>query len=379
MNRIALKMLVGDRAKYLGLIFGIMFAALLMSQQVSIFVGLLERTASQINDVSEADIWVMNPQVQYIDEIRALPDRDLLRVRSVPGVKWAVPFFKGMAMVRAPGGLLQQVIVLGVDDVSLIGQPLRMIQGSWLDLKHPDTLIMDKAGFQFMWPNEAPRIGHVVEINDHRVVIGGICEASAPFMTAPIVFARFSLATKISPGERNRMSFIVVKAQDGVTPAELVHRIEQETGLQAHTRKDFAWRSIMHYLTRTGIPINFGITVLLGFIIGAAVAGQTFYIFVIENLRQFGALKAMGMTNGQIFRMVLLQASVVAFIGYGIGIGLCALFFKVAGQGAALRGFVLHPEVALGVLVAVLIIIVLASIVSIHKVLVVDPAIVFRG
>ena len=69
MNRVALKMLTGDRAKYLGLVFGIAFATLLMSQQVSIFIGLMTRTASQIVDVREADVWVMHPRVKYIDEI----------------------------------------------------------------------------------------------------------------------------------------------------------------------------------------------------------------------------------------------------------------------------------------------------------------------
>ena len=101
MGVIALRMLLGDRAKYLGLVFGISFATLLMSQQVSIFIGLMARTASQIIDVREADIWVMDPRVQYIDEIKPLPDKQLPRVRGVPGVEWAVPFFKGLGVVRA--------------------------------------------------------------------------------------------------------------------------------------------------------------------------------------------------------------------------------------------------------------------------------------
>jgi putative ABC transport system permease protein len=126
--------------------------------------------------------------------------------------------------------------------------------------------------------------------------------------------------------------------------------------------------------------VNFGITVALGFIVGAAVVGQTFYIFVLENLRQFGALKAMGVSNGTILRMVLLQALIVASIGYAIGIGLCAGFFEVSSRVSInLRGFELPWQVAVGTAIAVLIIIIIASIASIRKVMVVDPAIVFRG
>lgn len=61
-------------------------------------------------------------------------------------------------------------------------------------------------------------------------------------------------------------------------------------------------------MRNTGIPVNFGITIAIALIVGLAVAGQTFYMFTIENLRQFGALKAIGVTNGRLIGMVLLQA-----------------------------------------------------------------------
>ena len=125
--------------------------------------------------------------------------------------------------------------------------------------------------------------------------------------------------------------------------------------------------------------MNFGITVTLGFIVGAAVAAQTFYIFILENLRQFGALKAIGVTDGQILRMVILQALVVGAIGYGLGIGLCAVFFQATREVTALAGFVLHWQVMAGTAAAVFVIMVLSSIASIRKVFVLDPAVVFRG
>ena len=39
MNGVALRILLGDRAKYVGLIFGIAFSTMLMSNQISIFAG----------------------------------------------------------------------------------------------------------------------------------------------------------------------------------------------------------------------------------------------------------------------------------------------------------------------------------------------------
>jgi len=380
MNGVALRILLGDRAKYIGLIFGIAFSTMLMSNQISIFAGLMLRTAGQIIDAREADIWVMDPRVEYVDEIEPMTDMQLGRVRGVDGVDWAVPFFKGLTVAHTRDGMLQQIILLGVDDATLTGVAPRLVLGSAENLKQPDAMIIDRAGFQFMWPSEAPGLGKVVELNDHRAVIVGISDASAPFTTYPVVYTKYSDARNYVGRTRKQMSFVLVHARSGVDTHQLAQRITAETGLKALTWRDFTWATIGYYLRRTGIPVNFGITVALGFIVGAAVVGQTFYIFVLENLRQFGALKAMGVANGTILRMVLLQAMVVAGIGYAIGIGLCAGFFEITSRiSINLRGFELPWQVAAGTACTVLVIIVIASFASLRKVMVVDPAIVFRG
>ncbi len=372
-------MLVGDKAKYLGLVFGITFATLLMSQQVSIFVGILSRTASQITDITEAGIWVMHPEVRHIDESKTIAAKNLYKVRGIKGVEWAVPLHKNLTTVRPYSSQVQQAILMGVDDFSLIGQPPKMLLGKWEDLKQPDAIIMDKAGWEFIWPKEKYQLGRTLEINDKRAKIVGICEATPPFMTFPIIYTRFSLAGNFSNIHNGAMSFILAKAKNGESPGQLIKRIEKGTGLQAHTTESFKWRSINYYLTRTGIPINFGITVTLGFIVGATIAAQTFYIFIIENMRQFGALKAIGTTNQQIFFMVLLQALLVGAMGFSIGIGLAALFFESTADLNAMRGFALYSDVVLGTAFTILVIMSFASIFSIRKVLTLDPAIVFRG
>jgi len=380
MNGVALRMLLRDRAKYLGLVFGIAFSTMLMSNQVSVFVGLMLRTASQILDAREADIWVMNPRVEYVDEVEPMTDTQLQRVRGVAGVDWAVPFHKGLTVAHTRDGSLQQVILLGVDDATLVGVAPRLVLGSVENLKQPDAVIIDRAGYMFMWPGEELSVGREIEINDRRAMIVGICDASAPFATFPVLYTKYSSAMGYVGRTRKRLSFVLVRARPDQDPSVLAERITTETGLKALTWRDFAWATIGYYVRRTGIPVNFGITVALGFIVGAAVVGQTYYIFVLENLRHFGVLKAMGVANGTIVRMVFLQAMVVASIGYAIGIGLCAVFFEISSRTSInLRGFELPWEVAAGTAGAVFVIIAVASLASIRKVLVVDPAIVFRG
>ena len=389
MNWVALKMLTGDRAKYIGIVFGVAFATLLMAQQSAIFCGLMRFTVSQILDVEGADIWVMDPGVQFIDDLKPLKEDDLYRVRGVPGVQWAVRLYKGQARARFGDGNFQQMMVLGLDDATLAGAPRHVVLGSLADLRQPDGVIIDEAGYHYLWPSQPFELGKSFELNDHRAVLVGICKARPTFQTFPILYARYSQAIDYAPQERKVMSFVLAQPEPGLDPHEVCRRIEEATrpaadqpGLKALTRRQFLWATIDYYLRRTGIPMNFGITVTLGFVVGAAIAGQTFYMFTVENLKQFGALKAMGVSNLRLVGMSLLQALVVGAIGYGIGVGLAVLFGIVTGHFSRQRGleaaFFMPWHILAGTALAVLVIVGLSSLVSIRRVLVLEPAIVFR-
>ena len=357
----------------------IAFATLLMSQQVSVFMGIVTRSASQIIDVRDADIWVMDNKVRYIDEAPYLPSSELQRVRGVPGVEWAVRFHKSNMTARLPDGNFRNVVVIGVDDATLVGSPREMVLGELGTLSKPNAVFIDKAGYEYMWPNQPFQIGQEFQLNERRVVLEGICKASAPFTTLPIIYTRFTEIERCLPSNRNVMNYILAKPVKGCDPLDVCKSIEEHTSLMALTQDGFFWRTIDYFLGSTGIPINFGITISLGFIVGAAVAGQTFYLFTLENLKQFGALKAMGVTNVRLIGMILLQATVVSGIGYGLGMGVTAIFFTFTNRIAPMAGIHLTAVAASGVGCAVAIIIFLTSIFSLRKVLFLEPAVVFRG
>ena len=272
MNWVALRMLTGDRSKYLGIIFGVTFATLLMSQQMSIFVGIMGRTGSQIADVGEADVWVMDSKVRYVDEIPALPDDTLQRVRGVPGVAWAVRLFKGNVRCRLEAGKFRNAILFGLDDATLVGAPPQMLAGDFNGLRVPDGVIVDKAGYEYMWPEEKAtiktegyKLGKVFEMNDRRAVLVGVCQVSMPFTSQPIMYTRYSQATLYAPRERNLMSFVLAKAAPGRDVTEVCGRIESATAyprpdgtaarLVALTQDQFFWKTIGYFLATTGIPI----------------------------------------------------------------------------------------------------------------------------
>lgn len=376
-------MLTGDTGKYLGILAGVVFASLLIIQQLSTFSAIMTQTYSGITAVG-ANIWVMDREVKYIDDSKPITDNQLARVRSVDGVAWAVPLYKGNISSRLDGGHFTQVTMYGLDDTTLIGGPAVMPEGRLSDLRSSDAVIVDQASAADNLAHLGPdgkkiplRVGDTLELNDHRAVVVGICKVSRGFQSIPIVYTTYHRAIAFAPVTRKNVSFILVSAQPGRNPGSVCRNIQAITGLGAYTSDDFVHKTLLYFVTETGIVIGFGLSVLIAFFVGTLIAGQTFHNFIADNLRHFGALKAMGATNGVIVSMIAIQAASVCVTGFGMGAGLASLLGFAMRQTAI--GFVLPWQMVAGTLVAVILICLFASILSIRTVVRLEPAIVFKG
>ena len=382
MNLIALKMLVGDRLKYVSLVAGIAFAALLVTQQSAIFTGFAMQMGTWVRETNVADLWVMDEQVEFVDDFKPVAGMQLQRVRGVEGVEWAVPMYKNYLRTRLPDGTLVQTRVVGLDDATLAGVPAELVEGRAEDLRvdrgilvnveHArTTMALKKDG------NRPLRVGDRVSINDNEAVVVGLYRAGREFFWDPVVYTTYTRALSWAPRERKSLGFVLVKARAGEDLAGLQARITRQTGLAAYTGEEFAARTTRDLLNRTGILINFGITIALGFVIGLLVAGQTFYTFVLDNLRHFAALKAMGTGTATLLRMLCVQVVTVGLLGYGIGLGGATL----AGTALSRSGLAFEMPWpipvfgGLGVLLGGL----AAAALGMLRVLRLEPAIVFKG
>ena len=375
---IAIRMLTGDAPKFYGLLFGIAFSTLLITQQMTVFISLIERGASGVYNAPEAEVWVMDPVSRTTDVSYAMPPTALDKVRSVKGVEWAVPHLRATATVRTSAGDLEGVAVIGVDDATLIGMPRQMIAGAKDVLAKPDTLIIDDFGVGNLFASGEEPVGQELELNDQRAVIGGVADLIPSFTTPATLYTTYSRALNFVPGTRNRLSFVLVGVSEGQTPSEVAARIEAETGLKAETRNEFARDGIDFIIENTGIPTNFGITVFLGFVVGVAIVGLTFSLFIRDNIKQFGALKAIGVTNGKIVAMVAAQAGLVGMIGYALGVIGTVLFIGGFSANPFFKGFYVPWQVPLISFVAVVLILAITGLIAIRSVLRTEPASVFR-
>lgn len=382
---LALRMLIGDRAKYIGIVLGLSFASFIITQQSAILMGIVNRTFGLITDISQPNIWVTDPTVQFIDDIKPLKDTDLFRVRSVDGVAWAVPLYKGLIQARLRNGIFQTCVLIGIDDATLIGGPPIMREGKIVDLRKPDAIIVDYVGATTKLstkpedggPSIPLRVGDRMELNDHRAYVVGICEVSRTFQSQPVIYTTYDRATTFVPAQRKLLSFIIAHSEPGTDPEEVCKRIYEQTGLKAYTKRQLELLTIAYYVKYTGIFVNFGVAIILGFIIGIAIAGQTLYNFTVDNLHYFGIFKAMGADNRLLIKMVLLQAMFVSVIGWGIGMGAASLF------GFLTRGTELSFSLPLFLYllsgVSILFICLVSAFISMRRVITVDPAIVFKS
>lgn len=313
MYKVAITMLLGDRGKYLGIVSGIALASLLMIQQPSILLTILSQTYSLITDISLPDIWVMDPQVNSTEDSRALLDTAVYRVRGVQGVDWAVPLHKGSQTVRLSNGELAGAQILGLDDATLIGGPGQVVSGKLGDLRLPDAVIVDENSAMGRLarrpdtPGQPPiplKVGDTLEINEKRATVVGIARATPTFRSDPIIYTTYTKAKNFNTSDRKMVSFILAKAKPGEDPEVVARRIGKSTALLALTADQFKRKCLDFMFQHTGMLINFGFVVVVGFVVGTAVTGQIFYNFTLDNLRYFGVFKAMGASNRLLLGMI---------------------------------------------------------------------------
>ena len=376
---VALKMLISDRTKYLGIVLGLTFASFIISQQSAIMVGIVNRTFGFITDTSQPTIWVMDPTVQFIDDIKPLKDTDLYRVASVPGVDWAVPLYKGTIQARLHDGTFQTCVFIGIDDATFIGEPPVMLEGSIEDLRIDGGIIVDRVGASSKLATKAGplRVGDEMELNDNRAVVVGICSVSRTFQSQPVIYTTYGRSTNFVPSQRKLLSFVLARPSPGLEAQAVCRHITAVTGFAAYTPGELKYLTLLYYIRYTGIFVNFGVAIILGFIIGTAVAGQTLYNFTVGNLPFFGVFKAMGADNTLLAKMVVLQALFVSCIGWGLGMGAAAVFALCTAHTELSFSMPWWLYGASGV--SVLLISMITSFICVRKVANVDPAIVFKS
>lgn len=395
MFHIALKMLMADRAKFIGLLFGIAFTSFLVTFAASYFCGFMTRGFSLVSENGGWDVWVMDPAVDSVEKTINIPDSAVSRVRGVDGVRYAVPLSLGTADVRLPNGQFQTLQVIGVDDSTLAGAPavgataINAVRGN-------DAVVVDEGGTSGkletplnradQWPQDGPHLeaptrlldaGDELLVNDHLIRVAARSETLPRFPPRPLMYATLSNARNILRPERHTITFVMAKAATGISPEELATRIEQRTHLRARTASAFKADTVRWFLVNSEDVGDIAAMLTLAMTVGFGVTGVMFYMFTYENQTQYAVLKAMGAPTLTVLSMILIQAAVCSLLGTGLGLGLCGL----AGEAVIRMGYpfrMMWFTPLLGV-AGVLLVSAAAAAISARPILKLQPAVVFAG
>ncbi len=373
--KIAYKLLVNDKGKFAALLMGITFAVFLMIMMTSMFAGILHRSSATVLNVG-ANIWVMDPAVNTPANSIPVPDYVLDAVRSMDGVKYAVPLYSGGALVKLRSGVYQSVTVLGLDDHSLYGRP-ELIEGKIEDIYAEDAFIVVHDAEYSKLGN--PHIGTEFEINDHRAVIVGIARVTTSgLFGVPTLYTTYDRAITFIPSTRFTAAFILLDPKS-VDAVPYIKQQVTKLGYLALTKDEFIERTSTFYKYQTGLGTNVLIMTIISFIVGLSISGQTFYTFILENLEKFGALKAIGAKGKELVFMILFQATFTSLTGYGLGIGLASLLITTAKlRLPSYAALITYGNLSIA-LVMVVIIAGISSYIGIRKVLRIEPFDIFRG
>jgi putative ABC transport system permease protein len=371
---LGLKTLLHDKVRFLITVSGVAFAVTLVLVQAGLFVGLLDNSTITIRNFG-ADLWVTSRNSPNLDFVHQVPESNLYRARSVPGVARADNLILSFMQVALPTGAEETTIVYAMEDFSRWGVPWHVTQGSVDDLKRGSFVIFDQSAEKRFGKFE---VGDYRELNGRRVKIVGTTEGAKSFTTTPITFMDFRRAQELQPDLLGgKASYILIKLAPGAdreaVKAELERRLPHN---DVYSSTAWAERTRQYWIANTGIGFNAFLTVFLGCLVGVVVVAQTLYTSTMEHLREFGTVKAIGGSNLDIYRMLGRQASISAVLGFVLGY-VPAQFLVPVISKAGLK-LIMVPELVATVFVGTLVLCLLSALVSFRKVASIDPALVFR-
>ena len=380
MIALALRIIAHSPVRYLVALLGISVAAGLAFIQLGLYRGFKEN-ASVVVDNTRGDLWVAHEHTKNFDFPKVIGTQQLDKVRSTPGVAWAYPalivFAQWKFLEGERNGEETTVQVVGFEAGSGVGEPWNMSAGFPGDLKSPGHISID-ATMRDRLDNAG--LGTLAEINGIRVKVAGLSDGIRSFQGNPMVFADLDTARSIGRLRAEDLHYVIVGVVSGAVHDDVLGRLNQLQAtdhVNAFTKQQFSFKAQDYWLRSTGAGTALALAALMGLIVGVVVAGQVLYTSTIEHLKEYGTLKAIGASNFQVGIAIVAQSLAWAFPAHLIaGLLLWIAMRNIEGKGIHLS---IEPT-TYGLLgIGTVVICVMASILSVWRVMRVEPADVFKG
>jgi putative ABC transport system permease protein len=370
---LAVRMLLDARMKSLATLAGVVVSVFLMAQQLSTLLGILERVAA-FSTQTNVDIWIMPAATESVDLTGTMPMSRVSQARSTPGVDWAAPVIQEMSRITRPDGRREQVKLVGLEAPRYAGLPRSLSAGTTDDvLRGPARVLLnwnDRPTFG------SPVMGDRLEIGGRSTVVGGFFTGMDPHAPYSYAFAKIEDVRAITGFPLERTTFVAVGVHAGADIEAVRRSLAQRIAdVEVMTAPQFARMEIRYFLQRMPVGVVFGMGTVVAALIGIMIVSITLYSSVLDRLREYGTLKAIGARQRELIRLLLAQAWLFFAAGGAIGLAVFGLVKHLATD-APMRS----PPWMLALVLAVSFVsCTLASVIAVRRLLAIDPAIVFRG
>jgi len=312
--------------------------------------------------------------VPFLEVGVPIPERKLYQILSVPGVAQAEKVIVRLGNWKRRDGVEQGIVIVGFDITSNFGGPWNIVEGTARDSQTRDAVLIDQLYKEKLGVGA---LGDQAEINGVRARVIGFTKRIRSFTTSPYVFTSFANARRYARIAPDQTTYILVKAAPGTDVNSLKAAIAQRLrGVDVYTRDEFSRRIQAYWMFTTGAGFAILIAAALGLIVGVVVVSQTIYATTMDHIKEFGTLKAIGASNAYICRVLIKQAVWSAVIGYIIGMaGSYAVVWFSRDSGVAI---LLPWRMSLSMLFLTILMCIAAALISIRKVIQIDPGMVFK-
>ncbi|RXG90153.1 MULTISPECIES: ABC transporter permease [Bradyrhizobium] len=369
---LAARNLFHDRLRFAATLVGIVFSVVLVMIQMGLFLGFGRMVTTMIDHTS-ADLWVLPKGAKCFEDPSLLDAKLRDKVASVDGVASVVPLVIGFSDWRLESGELTPIFVVGADlrDGSL--RPWNVVEGDVRALSQNGAVVVDRSYYDRLGVS---KIGSTAEIRGRRVKVVALTDGIRSFTTTPYVFVDLKNARTYTGAFPDRASNLLVRLKPDADRDTVLKAVRAQVGEhEVLTTDEFRSRSRSFWLFGTGAGAALFAGALLGVIVGTVIVAQTLYSSTKDHLSEFATLRAMGSSNGYIYRVIIYQALLNAIIGFIIATAIGAVVVEMTAKSAL--PIVITPWLIAALFVLTVVMCVASAIGAIVRVVRIDPATVF--
>jgi putative ABC transport system permease protein len=363
------KNLFSERTRLAISVGGVALSVLLITFLLSLFRGWNEKVGGFVENV-DADIWIAREgTTDFLAAGSILPVERAEQLSTLPAVERWSPLI-ARPMTASKGGTEMDVQLVGYDPQSAMGGPVRIEEGK--GIPGPGEVIVDEA----LSERYGVGIGDSLAAGGRDWTVVGK-SSGGDFVASQTIFVALDQAQETL--EMNGLAtFFLLQLKDPSQREQVALTIESaQPGILAIASDDFAAATRDRVLGDV-IPILI-VILILAFIVGLVVAALTIYTATVEKAREYGILKAVGFTNGYLYRVVFEQSLITGLLGFLIGAGLTVVVAPLTQELVPQFVVFIRWQDVLGVAGFTLLMALLAAYVPTRRLAAIDPVAVFKA